>query len=774
MKPFFWVAVNIIGFVILIFMYINTDKTYQEKSHIQKLFRYLQLLILLYLIFDTGAFLLDGSFFKTAKIIHYIFNMSYYLIIPFISLIYLLYCDYKVHDNNPCGRKRLLFYLIPVLVNTIVVLSTPFTHMIFYIDQNNMYMRGSYQWISLITAFVYVIASYPLLFIKTKRKQALLPKGTNIYLYLFQLPPFITAFIQLFNYGSLILGMSFVISVYFMYVSNMQSSEDKRRLAVRFMNINITQFAVIAFTLIAGTLWTLENLIDDISKDYAKFNSKSAANVFNIYLNKEIGVLETASHSKAIIDWMCDENNIEKKKSAYDELISTLRVLYNNSMYVVVNESGNEYTIEGKSTFDNFQPFAAISETNDDDKWVFNLISSGNAYNLNVDIDKAMNRKRVWLNFKIMNENNIAGIICSGMEFDKVAGQAFSQYDSTKTRVLIIDENGVIRMDNSLPGNDNFILFENVKSIFDEMADPDFRTAARAHLESIDGYFYELNAEPVIINMNAGGYQYAAISPIGITNWSVVTFFDSSTLFNPSSLLPPLIITAVMFLIFLFSTNRITQRMIFKPLKMLVDSLLNMRKNNNEEIYGTERNDEIGLLSNTIHELFVKGHHDGLTGIYNRRYLEQTLHQIMTALSRAETSLGVMMIDVDFFKKYNDTYGHAQGDECLKAIAKTINGNIVRSGDFIARYGGEEFAVILPGTDETGAHIMAEKLLQAIRDLKMPHEENPGGIVTISIGVATGNTRALDWEEYIKKADEALYISKNSGRNRCTYLKIGS
>jgi diguanylate cyclase (GGDEF)-like protein len=153
--------------------------------------------------------------------------------------------------------------------------------------------------------------------------------------------------------------------------------------------------------------------------------------------------------------------------------------------------------------------------------------------------------------------------------------------------------------------------------------------------------------------------------------------------------------------------------------------------------------------------------------------MEMTLQHIMKTLSRMDSNLSVMMADVDFFKKFNDTYGHNKGDDCLKAVAQAINKITMRSGDFVARYGGEEFVVVLPGTDEQGAYIIADKILEAIKELNIPHEKHDEGIVTISIGITTGcpNYRQ-SWNDYIKKADEALYISKHEGRNRYTFLAL--
>jgi diguanylate cyclase (GGDEF)-like protein len=199
-----------------------------------------------------------------------------------------------------------------------------------------------------------------------------------------------------------------------------------------------------------------------------------------------------------------------------------------------------------------------------------------------------------------------------------------------------------------------------------------------------------------------------------------------------------------------------------------------MRESNRQEIYGIERNDEIGLLSNTIQDLFVKGYYDGLTGIYNRRYMEITLRQIMASMSRMESKLSVMMIDADHFKKYNDTYGHSEGDTCLAAVAKALAETLSRADDFVSRYGGEEFSVILPNTDESGARYIAGKLLDSIRALNVPHaKSDAAGCVTISVGVTTGFVQqGVSGADYIKRADEALYMSKQSGRNRYTFIQF--
>jgi len=171
-------------------------------------------------------------------------------------------------------------------------------------------------------------------------------------------------------------------------------------------------------------------------------------------------------------------------------------------------------------------------------------------------------------------------------------------------------------------------------------------------------------------------------------------------------------------------------------------------------------------------DLADKVHYDTLTGIYNRHYLEDNLRRVINATARAGSCLSVLMMDVDFFKKYNDTYGHLAGDECLKSVAEIIAGSLSRPDDFAARYGGEEFAVILPNTDEFGARYIAGRILNNVRERNIPHEKNEAAdCVTVSIGVTTcAATYEQPPGDYIKRADEALYRSKRNGRNQYTYV----
>ncbi len=157
---------------------------------------------------------------------------------------------------------------------------------------------------------------------------------------------------------------------------------------------------------------------------------------------------------------------------------------------------------------------------------------------------------------------------------------------------------------------------------------------------------------------------------------------------------------------------------------------------------------------------------DKLTGIANRRRFDLVLEQVWAQARRSSAPVSMIMIDIDYFKKFNDTYGHQEGDKCLAAVAKAINKQTKRATDLAARYGGEEFVILLNHTPRDPAYEIAEKMRKAVEALQIQHRQSPHGNVTISLGGVTLFARQDSNDENpIKLADQALYQAKERGRN---------
>jgi diguanylate cyclase (GGDEF)-like protein len=168
-------------------------------------------------------------------------------------------------------------------------------------------------------------------------------------------------------------------------------------------------------------------------------------------------------------------------------------------------------------------------------------------------------------------------------------------------------------------------------------------------------------------------------------------------------------------------------------------------------------------LNQTLERLAMQ---DGLTRLANRRHFEAALSDEFRRARRSGSSLALLMLDVDYFKQYNDVYGHPAGDECLRMISTALREGQHRAGDLTARYGGEEFAVLLPDVGLAGALRVAENLRLAVQDLNIPQAVNPAGVVTVSVGVeaCTPGVGCLPLD-LVKAADRSLYAAKSNGRN---------
>jgi diguanylate cyclase (GGDEF)-like protein len=447
--------------------------------------------------------------------------------------------------------------------------------------------------------------------------------------------------------------------------------------------------------------------------------------------------------------------------------------LYSTNLYVGVEKTRQEYHVTEQYTEGDLMPVASLMRRNPDDAWYFACLDSDNDYELSVDIDHILQKKRVWLDYKIIRDGSPLGVICTGLDFTQVAHELFTHSDNLHLRGLILDKDGLIRMDSYLLAEEGFLHQDGDLRIEDAFSDRAFLTALDSYLSGAGQYAGAIE-EPVVVQTESSRYRYASITPIHYTDWTAVILYDSSSSFSMSKFVPAFTVILFILVVFAFCSNAISYRLFFMPLELLVHSLVLLKENHEEHVFGIERDDEFGNLSNTIIDLFAKANYDALTGIHNRRYMETNLQQVMEFLSRSNGVLSVLMMDVDHFKFFNDTYGHQEGDKCLRTVAQTIAGIITRAHDFVARYGGEEFVAILPNTDQAGAKLIADKILEAVMNQKIPHAKNSAAeCVTISIGIATGYVEfKQNWTDFIKGADDALYTSKQNGRNRYTFTNL--
>jgi diguanylate cyclase (GGDEF)-like protein len=333
------------------------------------------------------------------------------------------------------------------------------------------------------------------------------------------------------------------------------------------------------------------------------------------------------------------------------------------------------------------------------------------------------------------------------------------------------------------------------------------RSEGKASIKSLnlDGYYpllkASLSSAPGTVALVSTVNDIVAVGIIPETPWVLAVHYPRS-LMKPAILQNLAIVIALgllTLLVEIFILRSILQNQVAIPLSRLIRAtqLLGLSRVRLEsDVLPTQSRDEIGELARDFarmadriqdaHEqlelnvqertaalvaanlkLMAMSTTDGLTGIANRRRFDEVLASEWRRAQRTGSALTLAMIDVDWFKRYNDHYGHQAGDDCLRSVASMLAANAHRAGDLVARYGGEEFVLIVAGGNSESALQLVQTLCHAMEEMALPHATSPFGHVTVSIGVATVIPgEGLSATTLLKKADEALYQAKAQGRNQ--------
>jgi len=411
----------------------------------------------------------------------------------------------------------------------------------------------------------------------------------------------------------------------------------ERKVSLRFRLLNIALFLLASVIMSVVMISVLQNVTKQVSLDYAGYFAANAAGTLGANISKEIALVSKAVSSHEIIDWFTDENNYEKKRMAYDEMMGTVKQLSSNDLYIAMQKTLHEFTLEKNSKVDDIKAVSTLDPNYFEDAWYFDCIASDMEYVLNIDIDKILHRKLVWLNYKVVNDGIPLGVFCAGLNFAEVVEKLFSHYDGDKIRSLIIDANGVIQMDSSMLSNPDFLQYNHETNIEDEFMEPKFITAINAWLNNIDGYF-EMGIAPTIIELSGrtylnNKYRYATIAPIGSTNWSVVTLFDSSSLFSLTKLIPLFISMGFLFIVFALATSFMGYQFLYKPAVELAHS---------KDEFLAKMSHEIRTPMNAI---------TGMAELALRENMPDTVHEHILTIKQAGLNLLSIINDILDFSK---------------------------------------------------------------------------------------------------------------------------
>jgi len=471
-------------------------------------------------------------------------------------------------------------------------------------------------------------------------------------------------------------------------------------------------------------------------------------------INSEIAIARRMADSPLIQWHFINPDDEEMKQIALGE-IAGYRKAFTGKNAFWVGDTDKKYYFNDEYVY-------TLDPSEESSWWYNSIMENPTPYVFNVNFDVGIKKTMLWINAPVFDNNQKpVGIVGTGINLSDFIN-AINHNDSGAD-----DELYFINAAGEIIKAKNIDLVEKKANITEVLAQTGSEILARTEVLKIGEieYFMSKTKRQII------AITSIPVSSIPALNWYITAVRPFTVVDSLKTNMTVLfgVMMSVIFSIFIFFNIFIA--VMLEPLNQMVRTInqtfidwdLNPQESEHYK-------DEIRTLGDFLHLTII----DQLTCIYNRRYLDGSLKKIIKLHSRTGGSLSVLMIDIDHFKKYNDTYGHDAGDDCLKTVAFILSECVIREEDFVARYGGEEFAVVLPNTDENGAHMVAEKMLEKVREFNIPHKtSDTAGYVTISIGGTTDLINHLQHgSDYIKAADKALYESKKNGRNRYTFLKI--
>ena len=530
-------------------------------------------------------------------------------------------------------------------------------------------------------------------------------------------------------------------NVFSIPVSRKRQASMKRRFIVfsSLLFMLILVFGSLAFIILMNQL-VHENTSYELKKTVELERLRLEASV-----NGEIAIALKMADSPLIRHYFSNPGDPDLRSLAFEEFNAYCRTLTDRSIFWVNDIDKIFYAI-------NHDPYK-VDPDNPENYWYNMTLYNTEAYNFNINYNPDLNVTNLWINVPVFsNDNKPIGMVGAGINVTHFIAGIYSNYIENSP-LFFFNSSGEIT------GAGDIDLVKNKVSIEQALGQTGNEIMAKtSKITSRDIHYFD------ITHKNGVG----ALGFIPELGWYIIAvhYFTGGEVLRTGMTI--LFIIMIFVILSIFAVFNVFLAKLLKPLHNIVREISRITID-----WDLKQQSEITAQSEieTLGEFLNMTIIDPLTEIYNRRFFDGNMRKIIKQLSRTKGNLSLLMIDIDFFKKYNDTYGHDEGDKCLKEIATALSKSIIREEDFAARFGGEEFVVVLPNTDETGVKLIAEKLLNKVRECNIPHSQSSiADCVTISIG---GTTCVVNYtqneKDYVKHADNALYKSKQSGRNRYTF-----
>ena len=374
------------------------------------------------------------------------------------------------------------------------------------------------------------------------------------------------------------------------------------KIAERVRSLNISLMLLVFALISIAAVLTMTRIARTASLRIAHIHSLESLGKFNSYTHGDLSLLRKAARSAAVQEWFAYEHNIDKKLAAYHVLMYFAASLQSTEFYFGITGSLNEYAIDLDTAFEDFAPYGRMEEADPMDAWFFDLLASDNDFLFNIDVDKIAHRWRIWINYKVVHDGQVVGVLCTSLRIDDVMNRVFGCYDESNIRGFVIDNRGFIHI-----GSTELVHYSELD---DELVHISSINAALGNFfeDFVGGSerFFNADSPSKVIRLPGIISDYAAITPIANSDWMIVTLFNSNALFSVINLLPLVAALVSAFILYMFINSFVMQRYVLKPLTNLTRSVsqINDAGAGTVAVYGGERNDEIGDLSQTIEHMW--------------------------------------------------------------------------------------------------------------------------------------------------------------------------
>lgn len=502
-------------------------------------------------------------------------------------------------------------------------------------------------------------------------------------------------------------------------------------------------------------------------------------------LEREIGLARQMADSTALINWAKDPKNQALETNAIREMESFRTNFRDNSYFVALRDSGRYYFNNEKNEFADQQFRYILDPEKPDDAWFYQLIEEGRDFHLNVNPDTELGVTKLWIDVLMRDaEKQIVGMVGTGMNLDTFL-QDIVDINQEGITTLFVDYNGAIQ----LYRDRNYIDFASVVKPEGQKNTVDLLFEAPEDKQKILGMLQLLkknagkpgHVESGFVTVE-GREHLAGVAFLPAIGWFEITLLDLNTLLPQSYLWPLVAVFIASLLITLVVFHLIIQSRIVKPIVGLEAAVEKVRSGSFTLPRLDKPDNEIGRLVDHFEKMTLSLHDstrelenkvvqrtdelqrlariDPLTGLKNRRGLDEVLDEEIQRAERSGEGFGVIWLDIDHFKSINDQLGHQAGDEILCRVALWLKAGL-RTYDHPGRWGGDEFVILLSPCDPA----TLEQIAKRIRESVEQESRKTGTPVTVSIGGYFSEPED-DINTVLRNADQALYRAKSEGRNR--------